>query len=182
MFQWYGVYPCGRLRKPCLVAQVQAIVANKILRKFVHRYVSTFILLSDKHGYMLADSQVFQICALGTVFTHTFGKSRVLLVKGTQQGLILCAYALISITYHFSGHTGFTVGKTLIVLCYLRLDVIQREVYHLCLLDLAFARLPFASQSAFGIVCLQLNCAIVPLMVTRPMMGTTLFFSLLAFT
>ena len=83
MFQWYGVYPHGRLRKPCLVAQVQAIVADEVLRKFVHRYVGTFILLSDKLGYILADSQVFQICALGAVFTHTFGKSRVLFVKGT---------------------------------------------------------------------------------------------------
>ena len=31
-------------------------------------------------------------------------------------------------------------------------------------------------------LCLQLNCAIVPLIVTRPMMGTIPFFSLLPFT
>ena len=47
---------------------------------------------------------------------------------------------------------------------------------------LPLARLPFASQRVFGMVCLQLNCATVPLIVTRPMMGTIPSFSLLPFT
>ena len=38
------------------------------------------------------------------------------------------------------------------------------------------------SQSVFGTLYLHLNCATVPLIVTRPMMGTMPFFSLLPFT
>ena len=45
-----------------------------------------------------------------------------------------------------------------------------------------FARLPFASQSSLAMVCLQLNWATEPLIVTRPITGTIPFFSLLPFT
>ena len=47
---------------------------------------------------------------------------------------------------------------------------------------LPFALFPFTSQSVFGMLCLQLNCDTVPLIVTRPIMGTIPSFSLLPFT
>ena len=47
---------------------------------------------------------------------------------------------------------------------------------------LPLAQFPFVSQSSFGILRLQLNWAVVQLIVTRRMMGTFPVFSLLLFT
>ena len=47
---------------------------------------------------------------------------------------------------------------------------------------LPFALLPLASHKSLEMRCLQQNCAIVPLIVIRPMMGTIPFFSLFPFT
>ena len=47
---------------------------------------------------------------------------------------------------------------------------------------LPLALLPLASHIALVTLSLQLNCAIVPLIVTRPMIGTIPFLSLLPFT
>ena len=56
-------------------------------------------------------------------------------------------------------------------------DVRQLRVCELVRRLLPLARLPFASQSSFAMLRLQLNCATVPLIVTRPMIGTIPFFS-----
>lgn len=45
-----------------------------------------------------------------------------------------------------------------------------------------FTLFALVSHCSTGMECLQLNCACVPLIVTRPMIGTFPFFSLLLFT
>ena len=69
-----------------------------------------------------------QISPLDTVYTHTLLESGVILVKCSEQCLVLIAYALIGIAHHFSRYVCLTVGYALIVLDDLRLDVIQCEV------------------------------------------------------
>jgi len=64
------------------------------------------------------------------------------------------------------------VGNALVRLEDLRLDVAKREVDVPCLSAPPSALLPFTSQSVLGMLCLQLNCATVPLIVTRPMIGS----------
>ena len=56
------------------------------------------------------------------------------------------------------------------------------EIRSLASLLLPLALLPLASHIALVTLSLQLNCAIVPLIVTRPMIGTIPFLSLLPFT
>ena len=73
-------------------------------------------------------------------------------------------------------------GICLTMLDDLSLDVVKRKVHLLGFLLLPMALLPLASQIALVTLCLQLNCAMVPLIVTRPMIGTIPFLSLLLFT
>ena len=143
VFQRYRVYPHGRLRQPDLVAQVQAVVTDEVLRQFVHRHVRPLVVPLDELRHVFADGQVLLVRALGAVFAHPFGECLVLLIKGTQQCFILRAYTLIGIAYHFCRDKRLTVGKPLVVLRYLRLDVVKGIVHRHRLTALAFRPIAF---------------------------------------
>ena len=93
--------------------------------------------------HVFADGQVLLVRALGAVFAHPFGKRLVLLVKGTQQCLILRADALVGIAHHFGRDKRLTVGKPLVVFRYLRLDIIKGVVYCHRLTALSFRPVAF---------------------------------------
>ena len=65
---------------------------------------------------------------------------------------------------------------------YLRLDVVQCEVHRLRLLALAFGTVTFRIPKRLGNGLFATELRNSPVIVARPMMGTTAFFSLLAFT
>ena len=182
VFQRYGVYPHGRLRQPHFVAQVQAIVTDEVLRQFVHRHIRPFILPLDELRNISPDNDMFLICTYGAVFAHPFGKRLVLLVKSSEQCFILRADALIGVAYHFSSNKRLTVGKPLVVLRYLRLDVVKRIVHHHRLTALAFRPVAFGIPQILGDAPLTTELRNSPVIVPRPMMGTIPFFSLLPFT
>jgi hypothetical protein len=150
MFQRYGVYPHGRLRQPDLVSQVQAVVTDEVLRQFVHRHVRPLVVPLDELRHVFADGQVLLVRALGAVFAHPFGERLVLLVKGTQQCFVLRADALVGVTYHFSRDKRLTVGKPLVVLRYLRLDVVKGIVHRHRLTALAFRPVAFGIPQILG--------------------------------
>lgn len=132
-----GVNPHGGLRQPRLVVQVQAEVPEEVLRQLVHGNVAAPVLRLDEVRHVLPYGEIFLVCPLGTVLAHPFGKRPVLLVKGTEQRLILRADALVGVAHHFGGHIRLAVGNPLVVLGYLRLDVVKRGVHCLRLLALA---------------------------------------------
>ena len=143
VFQRYGVYPHGRLRQPDLVSQVQAVITDEVLRQFVHRHVRPFVVLLYELRHVFADGQVLLVRAFGTVLAHPFGERLVLLVKSTQQCFVLRADALIGIAHHLSRDKRLTVGKPLVVLRYLRLDVVKGVVYRHRLTAFAFRPVAF---------------------------------------
>ena len=129
MLQRYGVYPNGGLRKPYNVLQVQAKVTDELLGKLIHCHVAALVLKLDELGNVLSYHKILAISPNSSVFAHTFGKGCVLLVKGSEQCLVLHAYALISVSHHFSGNERLTVGKSLVMLGDLSLDVVKRKVH-----------------------------------------------------
>ena len=131
------------------VAQVQAVVTDEVLGQFVHRYVRPLVFLLDKLRNISPDNDIFQICAFGTVFAHPFGECLVLLIKGTQQCFILRAYTLLGIAYHFCRDKRLTVGKPLVVLRYLRLDVVKGIIDRHRLSALAFRPVAFGIPKFF---------------------------------
>ena len=74
------------------------------------------------------------------------------------------------------------VGKPLVVLRYLRLDVVKRIVHRHRLAALAFRPVAFSIPQILGDTLLATELCDSPVIVTRPMMGTIPFFSLLPFT
>lgn len=148
-----GVNPNGGLCQPHLVAEVQAEVTYEVLRQLVHGNVAAPVLHLDEVCHVLPYGEVLVIGAHGTVFAHPFGERPVLLVKGTEQRLVLRADALIGVAHHFGGHIRLAVGNPLVVLGYLRLDVVKREVHRLRLLALALGAV------ALGIPKCPLECS-----------------------
>ena len=114
------------------------------------------------------------------VLSNTFEKRGTIPVERFQQCIVLIAQPLIGVAHHLCRDERLTVEKPLVVPDDLCLDVVEREVGGNGFLALAL--LSLTSHSSFGTVRLQLNYATVPLIVTRPMMGTIPFFSLLPFT
>ena len=98
------------------------------------------------------------------------------------QGVVLAAQPLIGVAHHLRRDERLTVGKTLIVLDDLRLDVVEREVGGDGFPALAFALLPFTSHNSFGDGALAAELSHRAVDCTRPMMGTMPSFSLLPFT
>ena len=120
---------------------------------------------------------IFQVKAIVT--DKLLGK----LIHGHIAALVLILDELGNVlSHHFSGNECLTVGKSLVILGDLSLDVVERKIHLLGFLAFAYGSVALASQIALVTLCLQLNCAIVPLIVTRPMIGTIPFLSLLPFT
>ena len=77
------------------------------------------------------------------VFADTFQKIGAILVKRPDKRFILAADSLIGVAHHFRRHERLSVGKFLVVLDDLRLDVVKGEVDVPCPLALAFRPVPF---------------------------------------
>ena len=70
------IEPHGRLRQPDLVAQVQAVVTDEVLRQFIHRHVRALVVLLDELRHVFADGQVLLVRALGAVSSFSLSKAR----------------------------------------------------------------------------------------------------------
>ena len=54
MFQRNGVNPNGGLRKSYHILQVQTIVTDELLGKFIHGHVAALVLILDELGNILS--------------------------------------------------------------------------------------------------------------------------------
>ncbi len=87
---------------------------------WIHLYHITSAFLYDSESV----HKILVVSVLGPVLAYTLGKGCVLLVESSEQGLVFGAYALIGVSHHFSGNERLTVGKSLIMLGDLSLDVV----------------------------------------------------------
>lgn len=172
MFQRYGVNPSGGLHKPYHIFQVKAIVTDKLLGKLIHGHIAVLVLILDELGNVLSHHKILVVSCLCLVLTHTLGKGGVLLVESSEQGFVFGAYALIGVSYHFCGNERLTVGKSLVMLGDLSLDVVERKIHLLGFLALAYGSVALGIPDSLGNALLATELWIVPLIVTRPMIGT----------
>ena len=150
MLQWYGVNPNGGLRKSDDILQIQAIVTDELLSKLVHGHIAALVLILDEIGNILSYRQILAVGVLGSILAHTLGKSCVLFVKGSEQCLVFRAYALVGVSHHFSGNERLTVGKSLVMLGDLSLDVVKRKVHLLGFLTLACGSVALGIPNSLG--------------------------------
>ena len=61
--------------------RIQAIVTDELLGKLIHCYVAALVLKLDELGNVLSCHKMLAISPNSSVFTHTFGKGCILLVK-----------------------------------------------------------------------------------------------------
>ena len=61
MFQWYGVYPNGRLRKSNNVLQIQTKVTDELLGKLIHGHIAALVLKFDELGNVLSHRQILAV-------------------------------------------------------------------------------------------------------------------------
>lgn len=98
----------------------------------------------------LSYRQILAVGVLGSILANTLGKSCVLLVKGSEQCLVFRAYALVGVSHHFSGNERLTVGKSLVMLGDLSLDVVKRKVHLLGFLTLACGSVALGIPNSLG--------------------------------
>ena len=130
--------------------QVKAIVTDKLLGKLIHGYIAALVLILDELGNVLSHHKILVVSVLGSVLAYTLGKGCVLLVESSEQGLVFGAYALIGVSHHFSGNERLTVGKSLVMLGDLSLDVVERKIHLLGFLTLAYGSVALGIPDSLG--------------------------------
>ena len=129
---------------------LQAIVTDELLCKLIHGHIAALVLILDELSDIPSHHKILVVSVLGSVLTYTLGKRSVLLVKGSEQSLVLRTYALIGVSHHFCGNERLTVGKSLVMLGDLSLDVVKRKVHLLGFLALAYGTVALGIPDSLG--------------------------------
>ena len=98
---------------------------------------------------MVSCTNPCHVSSFYTVCSHTFLKRGVVLIKRSEQCLILAADSLIGIAHHFCRNIRLSVRYALVVLDDLRLDVVQSVVDVPRFNALAFGSVAFRIPKCF---------------------------------
>ena len=109
-------------------AEVHGEVPDEVGGEFQHRHVAAVVLVADKPRRVVPRPEHHLVCSHAPVLTHTLEQRGAVPVERFHQGVVLAAQPLIGVAHHLRRDERLTVGKTLIVLDDLRLDVVEREV------------------------------------------------------
>ena len=142
-FQPHAVEPYRGVFQPPFGGKISRKFLDEVGCQFEHRHIRTLVKRLDESRHIVPRTHHHLVCADGAVFSHTFEEVGAILVKRPDKRLILAADSLIGVAHHFRRHERLTVGKFLVVLDDLRLDVVKGEVDVPCPLALAFRPVPF---------------------------------------
>ena len=120
-------------------AEVHGEVPDEVGGEFQHRHIAAVVLVADKPRRVFPCPEHHLVCPHAPVLAHTLEQGGAVPVKGFEQGVVLAAQPLIGIAHHLCRDERLTVGKPLVVLDDLRLDVVEREIGGDGFLALAFS-------------------------------------------
>ena len=120
-------------------AEVHGEVPDEVGGEFQHRHIAAVVLVADKPRRVFPCPEHHLVCSHAPVLAHTLEQGGAVPVKGFEQGVVLAAQPLIGIAHHLCRDERLTVGKPLVVLDDLRLDVVEREIGGDGFLALAFS-------------------------------------------
>ena len=109
-------------------AEVHGEVPDEVGGEFQHRHIAAVVLVADKPRRVFPCPEHHLVCPHAPVLAHTLEQGGVVPVKGFEQGVVLAAKPLIGVAHHLCRDECLTVGKPLVVLDDLRLDVVKREI------------------------------------------------------
>ena len=127
-FEPHAVYPYRGVPVSFHRAEVHGEVPDEVGGEFQHRHVAAVVLVADKPRRVVPRPEHHLVCSHAPVLTHTLEQRGAVPVERFHQGVVLAAQPLIGVAHHLRRDERLTVGKTLIVLDDLRLDVVEREV------------------------------------------------------
>ena len=125
-------------------AEVHGEVPDEVGGEFQHRHIAAVVLVADKPRRVFPCPEHHLVCPHAPVLAHTLEQGGAVPGKGFEQGVVLAAKPLIGVAHHLCRDECLTIGKSLIVLDDLRLDVVKREIGCDGFLALAFR--PVASH------------------------------------
>jgi len=120
-------------------AEVHGEVPDEVGGEFEHRHIAAVVLVADKLFRVVPCPEHHLVCSHAPVLAYTLEQGGAVPVKGFEQGVVLAAQPLIGIAHHLCRDERLTVGKPLVVLDDLRLDVVEREIGGDGFLALAFS-------------------------------------------
>ena len=109
-------------------AEVHGEVPDEVGGEFQHRHIAAVVLVADKPRRVFPCPEHHLVCPHAPVLAHTLEQGGAVPVKGFEQGVVLAAKPLIGVAHHLCRDECLTVGKPLVVLDDLRLDVVKREI------------------------------------------------------
>ena len=109
-------------------AEVHGEVPDEVGGEFQHRHVAAVVLVADKPRRVFPCPEHHLVCPHAPVLAHTLEQGGAVPVKGFEQGVVLAAKPLIGVAHHLCRDECLTIGKPLVVLDDLRLDVVKREI------------------------------------------------------
>ena len=98
-------------------AEVHGEVPDEVGGEFQHRHIAAVVLVADKPRRVFPCPEHHLVCPHAPVLAHTL-----------EQGVVLAAKPLIGVAHHLCRDECLTIGKPLVVLDDLRLDVVKREI------------------------------------------------------
>ena len=109
-------------------AEVHGEVPDEVGGEFQHRHIAAVVLVADKPCCVFPCPEHHLVCPHAPVLAHTLEQGGAVPVKGFEQGVVLAAKPLIGVAHHLCRDECLTIGKPLVVLDDLRLDVVKREI------------------------------------------------------
>ena len=109
-------------------AEVHGEVPDEVGGEFEHRHIAAVVLVADKLFRVVPCPEHHLVCSHAPVLAYTLEQGGAVPVKGFEQGVVLAAKPLIGVAHHLCRDECLTVGKPLVVLDDLRLDVVKREI------------------------------------------------------
>ncbi len=109
-------------------AEVHGEVPDEVGGEFQHRHIAAVVLVADKPRRVFPCPEHHLVCPHAPVLAHTLEQGGAVPVKGFEQGVVLAAKPLIGVAHHLCRDECLTIGKPLVVLDDLRLDVVKREI------------------------------------------------------
>ena len=108
--------------------EVHGEVPDEVGSEFEHRHIAAVVLVADKPCRVFPRPEHYLVCPHAPVLAHTLEQGGAVPVKGFEQGVVLAAQPLIGVAHHLCRDECLTIGKPLVVLDDLRLDVVKREI------------------------------------------------------
>ena len=108
-FQPHAVSPDAAVLQSSVGGKENGKLLDEVGCQFKHRQVASLVVRLDECRHMVSCTNPCHVSSFYTVSTHTLLKCGIVLVKRSEQCLILAADSLIGIAHHFRRNIRFTV-------------------------------------------------------------------------